>query len=159
MSNPESLTKKCKCGTRPVSEFSTKGNGRLQAYCRSCQNEHTRKWYKDNKKQQLKNVYARRARYKKELDEFVFTFLSNHPCVDCGESDIIVLDFDHIKGEKIKSISQMVADGTKLSSVVCEIEKCQVRCANCHRRQTFSRGQYSRWKWCSRRELNSRLLD
>lgn len=66
----------------------------------------------------------------------VIEYLREHPCVDCGETDIVVLEFDHVRGEKRFCISEMMAYSYPWSSVLAEIEKCEVRCANCHRRRT-----------------------
>ena len=63
-------------------------------------------------------------------------YLSEHPCVDCGEVDSVVLDFDHVRGKKFKNIAEM-ANSYPWLSVLKEIEKCVVRCANCHRRKTY----------------------
>ena len=63
-------------------------------------------------------------------------FLANHPCVDCGKDDPDVLDFDHVKGIKIKNVSEMITDTSTLEQLVDEIDKCEVRCANCHRKIT-----------------------
>jgi ribosomal protein S27E len=71
---------------------------------------------------------------------YVYNYLQSHPCIDCGESDHVVLEFDHVRGEKVKSISKMVATTYSLESLIKEIEKCEVRCANCHRRITAKRG-------------------
>lgn len=71
--------------------------------------------------------------------EFVRNYLEVNPCVDCGESDIIVLEFDHIKGTKIGNIGDMQRDGYSIDKIKEEIAKCEVRCANCHRRITFKR--------------------
>lgn len=69
--------------------------------------------------------------------QFVCEYLSNHPCVDCGEDDIVVLDFDHVRGKKTRGVSQMVQSaGYTLKRIAEEIEKCDIRCANCHRRRT-----------------------
>jgi hypothetical protein len=70
--------------------------------------------------------------------EFVFNYLQEHPCVDCGLSDPIVMEFDHVRGRKIKEVSQLVQDGVRLERLSDEIAKCDVRCANCHRRKTAS---------------------
>ena len=61
------------------------------------------------------------------------------PDVICGESDPIVLDFDHVRGKKILNISRMVAQGHRWEQIEQEIEKCEVRCANDHRRATEKR--------------------
>ena len=58
-------------------------------------------------------------------------------CVDCGEKDPIVLDFDHIHDSKRYTISNMQKHS--LAKVDKEIAKCVVRCANCHRRVTHQR--------------------
>lgn len=59
-----------------------------------------------------------------------------HPCVDCGEGDPIVLEFDHITDDKTSGISDLVGTGVSLDILIAEIAKCVVRCANCHRRKT-----------------------
>jgi hypothetical protein len=69
-------------------------------------------------------------------------FLKNHPCVDCGESDLIVLEFDHLTDK-----SFAVAYGIRncnWDSVLAEIAKCDVVCANCHGRRTAQRRGYLR---------------
>lgn len=55
--------------------------------------------------------------------------------MDCGENDPVVLEFDHIS-DKIDSVSRMICDSYSLDSLEKEIAKCEVRCANCHRRKT-----------------------
>lgn len=66
----------------------------------------------------------------------VKNFLLENPCVDCGEQDIRVLQFDHIKGKKIYMISYMIHNQYSIKTIFEEISKCQVRCANCHIRKT-----------------------
>ena len=69
---------------------------------------------------------------------FVVEYLSTHACVDCGESDPIVLEFDHRElGAKLNAVSRLVHMST-LNAVRAEIEKCDVRCGNCHRIRTTS---------------------
>lgn len=64
-----------------------------------------------------------------------YSYLANHPCVDCGESDPVVLEFDHIL-TKHRDVSLMSRTAFSSSAVVAEIAKCVVRCGNCHRRKT-----------------------
>ena len=72
---------------------------------------------------------------------FILQYLVTHPCVDCGEADPIVLEFDHVKGKKTCDISKMSGHARSLLVIEKEIAKCEVRCANCHRRKT--RKQFS----------------
>ncbi len=78
--------------------------------------------------------------------EFVKDYLLNHPCVDCGNSDIRVLDFDHVKGNKVNNISNLVRNATSLNNIISEIEKCEIRCANCHRIVTYERRKINQLK-------------
>jgi hypothetical protein len=57
-------------------------------------------------------------------------------CVDCSESDPVALDFDHGNGLKSRNISEMIHAGVSLENLKLEMEKCVVRCANCHRKKT-----------------------
>jgi len=74
---------------------------------------------------------------------FVWEYLLQHPCVDCGESDPVVLDFDHIDASsKSENICRIVTSGRSLKTLTQEIEKCEIRCSNCHRRRTASQFGY-----------------
>lgn len=65
---------------------------------------------------------------------FVKKYLMTHPCIDCGNTDIRVLEFDHVRGIKNYTVSNM--QYRSISSIKHEIEKCEVRCANCHKIKT-----------------------
>jgi hypothetical protein len=60
-------------------------------------------------------------------------------CVDCGTSDIRVLEFDHVRGTKVASVGSMVRRGHALAAIRAEIAKCDVRCRNCHAIATITR--------------------
>jgi hypothetical protein len=94
-----------------------------------------RKWYAKNfdRLRESKNKRIRDAKKRNGL--YVFQYLKNHPCVDCGESDPIVLEFDH-QHSKERNVSDLLRGSYSLKKVILEIDKCEVRCANCHRRKT-----------------------
>ena len=84
----------------------------------------------------------RRRRQERKL--YIQEYLLSHPCVDCGKTDPIVLEFDHVRGRKVKEISRFRCHNLTWIGLLKEIEKCDVRCANCHRRKTArERGYYS----------------
>lgn len=67
----------------------------------------------------------------------LFDFLRAKACLDCGESDPVVLDFDHKNPkEKFKSVARMLSGHYSWAKILIEIEKCEIRCANCHRRRS-----------------------
>lgn len=71
-------------------------------------------------------------RAKRGLTKMV-EYLRTHPCIDCGETDVRVLHFDHVRGKKIRSVSYLAhKDSPRLAA---EIAKCDIRCANCHHRR------------------------
>jgi hypothetical protein len=69
-----------------------------------------------------------------------------HPCADCGESDPVVLTFDHVRGTKRGNVSDMVRDGLGLETIKAEMEKCDVVCYNCHSLRTQERSGAYRWR-------------
>lgn len=71
-----------------------------------------------------------------EIKTLVLEYLRAHPCVDCGETNPVCLDFDHTKGIKKLSISNMLSRDYSWKTIIDEIAKCEVRCANCHRIKT-----------------------
>jgi hypothetical protein len=101
--------------------------------------KNSKKHYEANKKEYKKRAFEHRKKAKKRNRKYVEDYLKNHPCVDCGEKDIIVLEFDHVKDKKVINISKSVNSGWSIERIKQEIEKCEVRCANCHRRVTHKR--------------------
>jgi hypothetical protein len=75
----------------------------------------------------------------KELRGFIKAFKEKHPCKDCGEADIVTLEFDHVRGKKRDNVSNMVKYNAPIELIVTEIAKCDVVCANCHRKRTRDR--------------------
>ena len=110
--------------------------GKRWGTCKSCQSEQRADWYQRNKKKHVKNVRERRDKVVEESRQFVWNYLSSHPCVDCGESNPVVLEFDYVRGRKKMIVSQLVQHGYGIKAIKKEIVKCEVRCSNCHKKKT-----------------------
>lgn len=77
---------------------------------------------------------ALKARRKSEIRAY-----KEKPCADCGlEYPFYVMQFDHVRGEKIGNISTFVAN-RQWQKALDEIAKCDVVCANCHAERTYKR--------------------
>jgi Zn finger protein HypA/HybF involved in hydrogenase expression len=122
-----------------LSEFASRS-----AMCKPCHREYTREHYRNNK--QAYGDKARRSalKYDKKYREIVLNHLLTHPCVDCGEDDPVVLEFDHIDpSTKNFTISEATKNQIAIDKLILEISKCEIRCANCHRRRTAH--QFNWW--------------
>ncbi len=127
--------RRCK-EVKPLDQFNWRVKGKShQPYCKPCQSEYTKSHYRRNKEPYLARSRERTPRITKENQRWVTQYLETHPCVDCGEKDRIVLEFDHVRDVKAGNISTMCY-GSGLNKVKEEVAKCEVRCANCHRRRT-----------------------
>jgi 5-methylcytosine-specific restriction endonuclease McrA len=71
----------------------------------------------------------------------------DHPCSDCGERDPVVLEFDHVRDKRF-SIGAEIAR-QPWQALLDEMAKCDVVCANCHRRRTARRGGFRRHRMSS----------
>ena len=123
---------------KPVDAFAfhNKSKGTRQGRCRGCHAKYRREHYVGNRETYIRQEVARIKRYREENRPLIREYLRAHPCVDCGEADIVVLDFDH-RDPAAKKFSVMVLSSHKSwIRVVAEIKKCDVRCSNCHRRRT-----------------------
>lgn len=137
---------KCKLA-KPLSDFSfrNRSRGLRASWCQACMRAHN-----------MSRYYKHHAYYRihhKELTEKsrsekarrAFEYLLKHPCVDCGETDPIVLEFDHRDGEeKDRAVAELISDNCGWAKILAEILKCEVRCANCHRRKTAHKHRYAR---------------
>jgi hypothetical protein len=65
----------------------------------------------------------------------VLEYLKVHPCIDCGEANPLVLEFDH-RSEKNFTIGDSLTRAIISPDILLnEMELCDVRCANCHRKR------------------------
>ena len=120
---------------KPFGEFnkrSTSRDGRPWS-CRDC----NKAYHYKNHERHMAQIRARNRRVWEDNVRRLFDHFQSHPCVDCGETDIAVLEFDHLR-DKRRNIAQMVR-GWSWEAILREIAKCDVVCANCHRRRTFGR--------------------
>jgi hypothetical protein len=129
-----------RCGeARPSSEFGWKdrARGRRDAYCRPCRRAYGRAYYRANRDRRVQQDADRKRAVRLERTRLLLEHFAGHPCVDCGERDPLVLEFDHLR-DKAFNIGQHLTHRS-WQAVLVEIEKCEVVCANCHRRRTFAR--------------------
>ena len=122
-------------------EFSirNKERGYLQSVCRTCQQQDSRNRYTNKTDEVLEMNKQSRQKSKSLAKQFVFEYLSQNPCVDCGERDVEVLTFDHVRGEKKWNIADMVQHGYSVETIAAEIAKTDVTCFNCHMRREQKR--------------------
>lgn len=106
--------------------------------------EYARKHYEHNREAMIARAAEAKKRQRIVLRAIILNHLLEHPCVDCGEADPVVLEFDH-RGDKKFNVSDAAKMAYSTKRVVAEIEKCDVRCANCHRRKTY-RDRGAGWK-------------
>ena len=131
-----------RCGiAKPWTEFPRRGGNseRLQTWCRACFSAYKAERHQLNHEREMKRIRRNHKVRVAANRERILEYLLAHPCVDCGQADSRVLDFDHVRGVKIDDVSQMVLRGLSWVVIAAEIEKCEVRCANCHRLITIKR--------------------
>jgi len=128
---------------KPLEEFykhTARKDGR-QSYCKECAKKHFKTW-----KDLTPERQARQSEWKKnrvaENRQLLVDYFKTHPCVDCFEDNIVVLEFDHVRGEKKNNVGTLMARGSSWEKILEEIAKCEVRCANCHRKVTAERGGF-----------------
>jgi hypothetical protein len=135
---------------KPLSEFAFRNavQRTLSSHCRKCHAAYRRQHYLRNRRDYISRATTQ-MRHRKHRNRYLAReYLLCHPCLDCGESDITTLDFDHVD-----PATKAFAIGTLLPvrswvSIEREIAKCVVRCANCHRRRTIAQSVAARAKDC-----------
>lgn len=109
--------------------------GKRQYMCKLCRADYIRSHYEANKAKYKAQTRVSNEAKKKFHQDLIIEYLREHPCVDCGNSDIEVLQFDHRDQDtKISEISRLRTGSTK--RLLREMDKCDIRCANCHMKRT-----------------------
>ncbi len=122
---------------KAITEFALRSRetGTRHHICRSCRSTYNREWWATNRVVQMPRIKRNRQKHYREIEQRIWDHLFAHPCVDCGEADLAVLHFDHLR-DKVNDISTMFRRQHSWRAVLEEIAKCEVRCANCHARKT-----------------------
>ena len=113
-----------------------------QRYCKECAHKIDKQHYDANPNRKLfirQSTLDARERNR----EYIWEYLKTHCCVDCSEPDPLVLEFDHLYGKE-DSVCIMCNNASSIERIQKEIDKCEIRCANCHRRKTVK--DFNHWK-------------
>jgi len=90
------------------------------------------------------DLYKAQKKHRESIRKNLTEYLKNNPCEVCGESDPVVLEFDHKEpAQKTKTIARFLSGHASWNTILKEINKCRVLCANCHRRHTYQ--QQAHW--------------
>ena len=108
----------------------------IDYWCKICRNQYNREHRKSNLQKSRNFINDRRA----SRVDWVQSIKANKPCIDCGKIyEPFCMDYDHIKENKIKSVSRMVLDNTPKHIILTEIDKCELVCCLCHNIRTQKR--------------------
>ncbi|CAN5900054.1 hypothetical protein BH23ACT8_BH23ACT8_06290 [soil metagenome] len=137
----DNSTAKCyKCGeVKPSGAFSwrRKAKGQRDTFCRPCRSAYGKQHYEANRERYIDQARIQKEKLRLERTTYLLIFFKTHPCVECGEEDPIVLEFDHLR-DKAFSIGGAL-ECRAWQDILDEMQKCEVVCANCHRRRTARR--------------------
>lgn len=99
--------------------------------------DYQRAYYERNREKVKRQAAECNRRKRESHRKMTHEYLLAHPCVDCGEGDPVVLEFDHRNpAEKSFNIGEALGKTWQWEKIAAEIQKCDIRCANCHRRRT-----------------------
>lgn len=123
---------KCKQSKEAIPEnFNRRSNQKdgLNYYCRECDHAKGKKFYDGHKAQ----IYEKEKRLKKAKRQWWVEFKQDLYCKECGESRWQCITFHH-RDPKSKSfaLGDAINRNLRKESILEEIEKCDVLCANCH---------------------------
>ncbi len=119
---------------KPKSEFNYRNVERclLQYDCRDCQQGIRRESYSNHRETTRASNDERTRQVRESSREYVYNYLLERSCADCGETNLLVLTFDHVRGEKRGNVADMVYSGRSVETITAEIAKCEIVCCNCH---------------------------
>jgi len=140
MEMPDGHLRCYRCGLeKPVDDFAwrRKAQNQRDTFCRPCRKAYGREHYLANRERYIEQARVQKTRLMLERTRYLIEYFKRHPCVDCGEGDPVVLEFDHLRDKEF-SIGQGLTTRS-WQDILNEIEKCEVVCSNCHRRRTGRR--------------------
>jgi len=126
-----------KCKTQKDDQYFSKrseSKDGLKPQCKDCDRIYSQNM--DPEKRNKRHNISRKKRIRK-LQLKILEFLATQKCSHCSETDPVVMEFDHLNPTtKEISVSEAIDRCFSWKRVKAEIDKCQILCANCHRRKT-----------------------
>lgn len=141
----QKICSKCKQNLN-ISEFAKRGKS-FQSVCRKCHSLKMKEHYNNNKTYYIEKASRNNKNYKLLAIKLIIQEFSRG-CIDCGNKDIRVLEFDHLK-DKSENISSLLGKSASIDKIKKEIAKCEVVCANCHNIRTSIRANDWRARYVS----------
>jgi len=124
------------CGRNlPYSNFTFKDktHTKLSSWCRDCQKEKAKEIRASNiEKYRSKDRENKSSAYKKKRG--IINSYKECGCVICGEKEPVCLDFHHINPDDKNFDIGKQFHIKATETIIKEIHKCVVLCANCHRK-------------------------
>lgn len=106
----------------------------LSSYCKICKIILIEKWQKENKEKFYS--YLKKSSDKKR--EFYIEYKKTLKCQNCGENHPACLVFHHRNPAEKEFNIAMKAPNKSKEQLMNEIAKCDVLCANCHRKLHYN---------------------
>lgn len=145
----------CKCKIEKTLEefpWRFKAKNIKQPYCSDCRKIYAAKWYKKHKGTLIPRAIVNSNQRREVVYNWLLDYFLEHPCVECGESNPVMLEFDHLdRNNKRKEVSCLMSHSRK--TLEDEIEKCQVLCSNCHRLRTAKQFNQVLYRLCLERGI------
>lgn len=115
-------------------DFRSKKDKIRRTKCKSCCRDYTRTHYENNKSDYIQRakIFSKKQFSTNRMN--LWEWFQGKSCVDCGNTDRRVFEFDH-KYDKSDCVSNLL-QRCSWSTILKEIQKCDIRCANCHRIKT-----------------------
>jgi hypothetical protein len=125
---------------RAMFAFRSRARHLLQPCCRTCQSRRAREHYLQHSSEYKARALRNGTRTRIANRQRLYDYLASQHCADCGAAELAVLEFDHRDpATKRNEVGNLLRSGLSWRAIVNEIQKCDVVCANCHRRRTAQR--------------------
>jgi hypothetical protein len=112
--------------------------------CANCHAIRTYHWIKSedvfaSRAKGMSRYLARHTAYR-EAHSKLLADLRTVPCLDCGGTfPFFVMQFDHRDPREKKYVVSLMVGRVGRDTILAEVAKCDVVCANCHRQRTYQR--------------------
>jgi hypothetical protein len=126
MAGPDETAKCYRCGElKPADAFAwrRKGKGQRDTFCRPCRSAYGKEHYAANRARYIEQARVQKERLRMERTLFLLEYFRANPCIDCGESDPVVLEFDHLR-DKLFDVGAALSTRA-WPSILAEIESAR----------------------------------